>query len=93
MEFTPGGRSAKPKKYGHRHLTQFVAPEALYLVDEQMWATNSMYLKIVDKFNEWLVSAFVTASRIRSITLLGVKNEDGIQIFLMKCTKLTLSFQ
>lgn len=42
------------------------------------------YLKVVDKYNEWLVSSYLTASGMRFMLLHDARNEDSIRQFLIE---------
>ena len=69
------------KKDEHKHMSQFVLHAALDLVDEKVWSTGSKYLKVVDRFANLYISAFVSPGHVRFMLLHDKKDEDSIKSF------------
>ncbi|KAA1466156.1 Sedlin [Dentipellis sp. KUC8613] len=66
-----------------RHVIQMIANASLDVIEEVVRRDNGMYLKAVDKFNEWTVSAFVTPGNMKFVLLHESKNDEGIRAFFM----------
>jgi len=82
------GAGGKKEDTGHLH--QFVMHAALDVVEEAIWGTQSMYLKVVDRFNDLHVSAWVTAGHAKFLLLHDGGTEDGIKTFFQGVHELYL---
>ena len=58
---TSGGGGVRVGGGQDRHVIQMIANASLDAIEDVMRRESPMYLKSVDKFNEWIISAFVTA--------------------------------
>ncbi|KAG5458500.1 MAG: Sedlin, N-terminal conserved region-domain-containing protein [Olpidium bornovanus] len=52
------------------------------------FALRTRYLKVVDKFNDYYISAYVTASNVKFVLLHETKADDGIKNFFTECHEL-----
>lgn len=61
---------------------EFIVFASLDLMENMEISSNSMYLKTVDKFNEYQVSGFCTAGKMKFVLLYEIKiNEESIKSF------------
>ncbi|OXG92718.1 hypothetical protein C345_05272 [Cryptococcus neoformans A2-102-5] len=65
-----------------RALCQMVAHMSLDSIEETMETTGALYLRGVDRHNEWTVSAFIPTG-VKFVLLHDVKNDDGIRAFFV----------
>lgn len=70
-------------------LNHFVIHSALDSVEQRVWTTNSMYLKVVDNFNELTISAFVSAAYVKFVLLHDHRMDDNsIKAFFLEVYEL-----
>ncbi|KAK9149676.1 hypothetical protein Scep_008433 [Stephania cephalantha] len=80
------GSAAKKEEAAHQH--QFILHAALDIVQDLAWTTSAMFLKAVDRFNDLVVSVYVTAGHTRLMLLHDSRNEDGIKSFFQEVHEL-----
>ncbi|QCE15194.1 hypothetical protein DEO72_LG11g2203 [Vigna unguiculata] len=78
------------KREDAAQLHQFILHAALDIVQDLAWTTSAMYLKSVDRFNELMVSVYVTAGHILYMLMLlhDSRNDDGIKSFFQEVHEL-----
>ncbi|EIM88240.1 transport protein particle complex subunit [Stereum hirsutum FP-91666 SS1] len=64
-----------------RHVIQMIANASLDVIEDVVKRNTAMYLKSVDRFNEWTVSAFVTPGNMKFVLLHESKNDEAIRLF------------
>ncbi|GAA5917060.1 hypothetical protein JCM6882_001917 [Rhodosporidiobolus microsporus] len=85
-----GGAGAGGVGYGNkagpngRHVMQLVAHASLDVVEDVQWTNGGMYLKSIDKFQEWTISAWLTPGGVKIVLLHELKNDDGIRLFFQE---------
>mmetsp|Transcript_820 Transcript_820/g.1867 ORF Transcript_820/g.1867 Transcript_820/m.1867 type:complete len:137 (-) Transcript_820:12-422(-) len=70
-----------PKEQQAQYLHQFVLHASLDAIDDAMWTTKEPFLKTVDRFNNLIVTAFVSPGSARFLLLHDGRNEDSVKAF------------
>lgn len=76
-----GGDGLAKFREDQRPMNQFILHSSLDIVEELQWTSGTMYLKSIDKFNQHIISTYLTAGNIKFMLLHDIRNDDGIKNF------------
>ena len=71
---------------------QFLLHAALDCVDLAMWASSATYLKVVERINDQLISAYVTPGGARFLVLHDARGDDGVRAFCNEVHEVRAAF-
>ncbi|KYQ89232.1 trafficking protein particle complex subunit 2 [Tieghemostelium lacteum] len=74
------------------YINQYILHSSLDIVEEHVWKSNNMYLKIIDKYNKYNISSYVTAGQIKLMLLHEKKDEDPIRSFFTEVHDIYLKY-
>ncbi|KAK0522229.1 TRAPP subunit [Tilletia horrida] len=77
------GRGLGFGRYNDRHVLQMIAHSALDVVEDVQFTNGAMYLKAVDRINEWTTSVFLLPTNVKFLILHEHKHDDGIRNFFL----------
>lgn len=64
-----------------KELNPFILHSSLDLLEDVQWTSNSLYLKTIDNFYNYPISAFLTPGNIKFLLLHESRGEDSIKGF------------
>ncbi|PWN30357.1 Sedlin [Jaminaea rosea] len=70
-------------RYNDKHVLQMIAHSSLDVVEDKQFANGAMYMKSMDRINEWTTSAFLVPGNIKFLILHEHKHDDGIRNFFL----------
>eukprot|EP01096_Ripella_sp_DP13-Kostka_P004654 TRINITY_DN17011_c0_g1_i1.p1 TRINITY_DN17011_c0_g1~~TRINITY_DN17011_c0_g1_i1.p1 ORF type:complete len:136 (+),score=59.12 TRINITY_DN17011_c0_g1_i1:96-503(+) len=71
------------QREGISHMGQFVVHSSLDVIEELLLKANTMNLKIVDHYEDYNISAFVTAGNVKLVLLHDLKNDESVKAFFL----------
>eukprot|EP00223_Ostreococcus_mediterraneus_P004426 CAMPEP_0174581936 /NCGR_PEP_ID=MMETSP0929-20130131/5877_1 /TAXON_ID=548131 ORGANISM="Ostreococcus mediterraneus, Strain clade-D-RCC2572" /NCGR_SAMPLE_ID=MMETSP0929 /ASSEMBLY_ACC=CAM_ASM_000573 /LENGTH=171 /DNA_ID=CAMNT_0015763615 /DNA_START=1 /DNA_END=516 /DNA_ORIENTATION=+ len=63
------------------YVFELIARGALDFVDERAWESNAAYLKVVDRFNDVNVYAYVTSTRVKFVLCAEMRADEPMRAF------------